>query len=286
MTTTAYFSEVFISLDGEGPFTGVPTVYMRFGGCNLRCPGFNNPDNLPVLDFNPLDYKTIQSLPLITRGCDSNYSVDKKLFKHMWDKLTPEEALGNVRALLPSGLWKAIHNKGNPYILSITGGEPLLFQKFLCEFLPLANEDGCETILFETNSTLLLTDDFVDVLNNLDSKIIWSNSPKLKSSGESPEKTIVALSGIHQQRVHYSHPYYKFVVNGSQADISEVCWILDYYKSNGLEINPQDIYLMPAACTMEQQNEVAQTVAKQCIEYGFNFSYRLQNTLWNNGVGC
>lgn len=32
--------ELYESIQGEGPRTGVPTTFVRFAGCNLRCPGW------------------------------------------------------------------------------------------------------------------------------------------------------------------------------------------------------------------------------------------------------
>lgn len=31
-------NEIFYSIQGEGYFVGTPTVFLRFSGCNLRCP--------------------------------------------------------------------------------------------------------------------------------------------------------------------------------------------------------------------------------------------------------
>ena len=40
---TANLVEVFWSAQGEGPFVGAPTVFVRFGGCDLRCRWCDSP---------------------------------------------------------------------------------------------------------------------------------------------------------------------------------------------------------------------------------------------------
>ena len=38
------YSEIFRSIQGEGVYTGVPTVWLRMFGCNLECNGFGQDD--------------------------------------------------------------------------------------------------------------------------------------------------------------------------------------------------------------------------------------------------
>ena len=56
------YSEIFKSIQGEGHYTGVTTVWLRFFGCNLECNGFGqkdptNPDTyiLPYKDIDLID---------------------------------------------------------------------------------------------------------------------------------------------------------------------------------------------------------------------------------------
>ena len=44
MEQTVLYSEIFKSIQGEGHYTGVPTTWLRFFGCNLECNGFGQDD--------------------------------------------------------------------------------------------------------------------------------------------------------------------------------------------------------------------------------------------------
>lgn len=52
--TTLWIQEVFYTLQGEGPYSGEPAVFVRLGGCNLNCywcdTEFESSDWKPALD--------------------------------------------------------------------------------------------------------------------------------------------------------------------------------------------------------------------------------------------
>ena len=46
-------NEIFYSLQGEGHFSGVPAVFIRLSGCNLRCP-FCDTDHTSGTPMSPV----------------------------------------------------------------------------------------------------------------------------------------------------------------------------------------------------------------------------------------
>ena len=291
-------SETFISLEGEAQFANIPTVYLRLASCNLKCPKFNNPndvrdeDGYAPLTFDPADYDTLESLPLIEMGCDSQYSVNPT-FSHMWKHLSLDEVVDNLIGLIPHGQW--VHPvTQQPYILSLTGGEPMLVWKRFKEIMNHPKMVGCKHILVETNCTVPFKWDLIDTIktwleDDTERRWTWSNSPKLSASGEEWKATIKPKVAVLQQELVGLFPervsqYFKFVCDDKQEDYDEVQKAMDAYYEGGIRRNAP-IWVMPVACTDAQQNVIARNVALKCIESGWSFSFRIQNALWGNGVG-
>lgn len=299
---TVEVSEIFYSLEGESEEAGLPTVYIRFARCNKKCPLWNNTvadigaDGYAKLDFDPRDVNSLLTVPTIHKGCDSQYAVNPA-FAHIWTKYTADELIKAILDLLPGKSWSHPVT-GLPVILSLTGGEPTLKMKWIVEEMlthPLMAD--CKHILFETNTSVPLRKDDIKALYDWtlrhNSKVTWTNSPKLTNSGEPWKRSIMPQVAMMQR---YNGSYsgetkatnrfrqvFKFVVN-DQNDIDEVQKAMGEYYAAGI---PRDVpvVLMPEACTTEQQQVNARWVAQFCMEQGYRFSIRLQNVLWGNAIG-
>ncbi|MFN3598527.1 MAG: radical SAM protein, partial [Aquificaceae bacterium] len=51
-TTSISIKEVYPSIQGEGLLVGIPSLFIRIQGCNLRCPWCDQPAALPFKKAN------------------------------------------------------------------------------------------------------------------------------------------------------------------------------------------------------------------------------------------
>jgi len=284
------WSEIFLSIEGEAMFTGWPTVYIRFTKCNFTCQKFNNPENVKitndVLGFDPADYKDIYSIPLITKGCDSIYSWDKR-FSHMWQSGDENDLASELVKKLPHGRWSHPNTEQHT-ILSLTGGEPTLRQKFLPALLSHKLLRDVQYLLIETNCSVPIQESFIEYLTEWTSKglfrqVIWSNSPKLSISGEPWEKAINPSVADKQRQVPRSIQYFKFVCDDADESLDEVDKAVVSLK--GYPWTSPKVYIMPVACTSSQQDEISAKVALKCIDRGYIYCHRVHNSVFGNVVG-
>jgi organic radical activating enzyme len=80
-------SELFYSLQGEGRFVGVPSVFLRTYGCNFTCAGFGCKPGEKSTGADDVAevvhlYNNFLELPLVETGCDS-YASWHPAFKHL-----------------------------------------------------------------------------------------------------------------------------------------------------------------------------------------------------------
>ncbi len=110
-------SEIFCSVQGEGPHVGVRQAFVRFVGCNLNCSYCDTNVETPAV-------------------CKFEKVPGSNVFQDIPNPLSVED----VNELL--GIYENVHS------ISLTGGEPLLEADFI------ANLDVSSPLYLESNMTL------------------------------------------------------------------------------------------------------------------------------------
>jgi organic radical activating enzyme len=287
-------SELFYSLQGEGRFVGVPSVFLRTYGCNFTCSGFGCKPGETSKGADEVakvveQYKDFTSLPLVETGCDS-YASWHPAFKHLSPTQTTEELVSNMLKLTPNNRW--VQNNGNDVHLVITGGEPLLgWQRAYSELLGNPNMSDLKNLTFETNGTQPLHKDFEHFLldwtlnprNGLGRRgkdaLTFSVSAKLSASGEKWEEAI--QPDIVMSYANIGHTYLKFVVE-TDEHIADAIRATDQYRAAGFK---GQIYLMPQGGVVKPYEANKVRIADICCAEGWNYSPRLHVDLWGNGWG-
>jgi len=293
------YSEAFYSVQGEGKFVGVPSVFLRTFGCNFRCMNFGvdksvgdrweqhkrgeryNAEVKQLLaDGIHETTKEFNDLPIVHTGCDTYASIYPE-FKHFNMLKDVDEVVEHLLSLLPEGKWTM--DNGQDVHLIMTGGEPLLaWQRLYVELFEHPRMRDLKNVTFETNTTQHLKDDFFDYLNNQDRfEVTWSCSPKLSVSGEPWETAIKPAVAADYRRVNGSDMYLKFVV-ADQDDVDEVARAVSAYREAGVNV---PVYLMPLGGRSEEYTLNVQEVADLCMERGWRFSPRLHISLFGNAWG-
>ena len=110
--------EIFLSIQGEGPYIGYRQLFIRFCGCNLNC-----------------------------NYCDTDFTIDNCKIEQ-----TPgsNDFIYSKNPQKRTDLLEIINNFKDFHSISLTGGEPLVSVEFLKEFLPKLNHPA----YLETNGTL------------------------------------------------------------------------------------------------------------------------------------
>ena len=282
-------SEIFYSLQGEGRFVGVPSVFLRTYGCNFTCssfgcaPGEKSTGADDVAEVVHM-YNNFLDLPLVETGCDS-YASWHPAFKHLSPTLTTDELVKKMLALTPNGMWE--QNNGNDVHLVITGGEPLLgWQRAYKELLEHPDMADLRNITFETNGTQELHEDFREYMfkdwtrmGRDRDRLTFSVSAKLSASGESWKDAI--KPEIVQSYQEIGHTYLKFVVE-TEEHVNEAVRAVNKFRAGGFG---GVVYLMPQGGIVKPYDENKLNIANICVERGFNYSPRLHVDLFGNGWG-
>jgi organic radical activating enzyme len=276
-------AELFYSIQGEGRYMGVPSVFLRTFGCNFKCAGFGMPrgelsDEAELID--PTNYTDYKSLPLVSTGCDSYASWDPR-FRHLSPVLDTDAIALAIVDTLPHKEWRDEH-------LVITGGEPLLgWQRAYPDLLNHPKMAGLKEITFETNGTQQLDDVFKQHLHTWTShhgqdfyrEVTFSVSAKLPGSGESWSDAI--CPDVVCEYEEYGYTYLKLVI-ATEQDLQDAERAVEEYRTAGFS---GLVYVMPVGGVERVYTLNNRSVAEMAMRKGWRYSDRLQVPLFKNEWG-
>ena len=241
-------TEIFYSIQGEGMYTGIPSVFIRTFGCNLFCKFCDSQHSIrkipevPIIDMTPvqihdkiIEFKNCQHV-VITGGEPMLQLKELKELMHLLFRYTITiETNGTIfdDSIRPN-LWSISPKTSNSY-----SDEPI---KVIVD-----NPDGSGYIATVDTKTVFEKNNTYDNLKYF------------------------VRSGIPYQM--------KFVVS-SENDFKEIQRI-----SLDAGVPKPMIYLMPEGKTVDNQRDKSLELVDLCKKHGYNFCTRLHIWLWGDKRG-
>jgi len=249
-----YLVEHFYSIQGEGKYTGSPSLFFRFGGCNMKCTGFGCKE------------RADDGVEVV--GCDTVYAVNKEHFSHNWVAIEDEHQLLNI-----------IDMYELPFAVDVvlTGGEPLIYanEPIFIAFLEALHTKG-HSITFETNGSIDIDFDKYPIYK----KCIFALSVKLSNSNE-PENKRVKGDVIYNIASHAKDAFFKFSIDSTFIDIG-----LEEEIDEIVMHSPKTkVYCMPVGGNRLEVEKNTEPLIEFCKSKGYNFSDRLHIRVWDQNKG-
>lgn len=249
----------FYSLQGEGQYTGVPSVFLRFFGCNFRCPGF---------------------------PCDTPYAIypDQKDSSLL---IGADEVIQKIYNCLPDTEFFSSSTLQSTHLV-ITGGEPLLkgTQRSILSVLEeLESDMFCNYLTIETNGTQKLTTEFRDYISQLKQERLESlASISTKLESVSGEKNGWDVDILKEYVDTFDKVQFKVVADGSDECWEELERFRQDIKDAGIITRSNvSLWIMPLGNDAASQSSLTTAeISDRALAMGWNVSARVHAVIWND----
>ena len=187
--------EVFLTCQGEGPGLGKPSIFVRLGGCNLRCQFRGEACDTPYAVFTPTQ--------LEEKNPKLKYGYDK------WYQTEISDVVHTIKA------HKIKH-------LVFSGGEPMMYQSAILEIMDTLGDYTAEV---ETNGTIV-----PDTRLWLSGRLSFNVSVKLSSSNQEAGYENKRLNKEALVAFPTDQSVYKFVITDPVKDLDEIREVLKIHE--------------------------------------------------------
>ncbi len=255
-------SEIFASIQGEGPLVGTPSVFLRTRRCNLRCSWCDTKYTWDRDDpgYANFDYLSPGAAAFLIGFC-ANVGVPHEMRAEYVERYQEPQS------------WDITH-------LVITGGEPLIWRRELRLLLEIfINSKNIHTVEVETNGTISphLTRRLEEALG-----VRYNVSPKLMSAGN---------KGLKVWRPEVLRDFagrdscFKFVFSGDPAgpEGDELRSCLSFLR--GLGVPESRLYLMPEGTRRAAVEARVSELAALASVFGARVTNRRQIIVWGDRRG-
>lgn len=250
------------TLQGEGKYAGVPVLFVRTAGCNLRC---------------------MWSLPNGEVSlCDTPFAS----FDTRGEKRVSVENVKNI----------VLQNMGKMNHLVISGGEPFIQPDGLTKLISDLKVERNIHVAIETNGTifnrqLVNSVDFFSISPKLKNSVPTKAKldktrvtlPFEPNQIENTRRNIEAIQKIidHCRATQDKDFQLKFVVQNHD----ELTEIEETFLARLKNWQPDDVVLMPLGSSPEELEQTRMIALEAAIERGWRFSPRLQITYFGGVSG-
>lgn len=261
--------DLFVSLQGEGKYVGVPSLFIRVSGCNLRCCFKNSICDTAYSSFNP------------EKG---TFTKDDVVAKLMESNVTDIVITGGEPLMFSEALDDLIE-----YIGMVTDNDYCITVETNGTFPPLNNTIDLYSISPKLSTSLPIPGKIYEYSisakdatmqlpgNNVCHKSFSENEvAKLNEIRHNPD-AVAALTDMADFQL-------KFVYSNNDS-LKDIDNFLEELRERGVNYGPNDIMLMPEGSTKEQLEKIQLECANVCIERGWRFADRLHIRLWGDKRG-